>query len=381
MTKTTHLFLQLLRVALGTQAELSRLPSEREWGKLYRIAEKQSLVGVCFAALQRLGGDADDGFERIGMSEMLYLQWMGAAARVQQRNEEVNSRCIELQSRVAADGFRSYIMKGQANAALYGELASLRQSGDIDIYLEGGLDKVLSYAKSLGNTSHVNELEMSVKVFEDTEVEFHYRPFIMRNPWKNKRLQAFFKSQEEACFANRIKLSAVDSTSSPTKSLEITAPTMEFNLVHQMAHIHLHLFTEGVGMRQLVDYFFLLKAAGSADASLVQRTIKTLGLQRFASALVWVQQQVFGLPKECCTVLGVLPCSKDGELLLEQVMTGGNFGRYDKQQNSRKQKAGYGVWALLIRNLKLSRFDRGDWFWGPLWRVYHFAWRKVKGYK
>lgn len=366
------LFLQLLRVALGTQAELSRVPTEREWGKLYRRAEKQSLVGVCFAGLQRLGGDADDGFVRIGMSEGQYLSWMGTTAQIQQRNEEVDARCLELQLRLSSDGIRSYIMKGQANAALYGELASLRQSGDIDIYLEGGLDKVLSYAKSLGNTSHVNELEMSVKVFEDTEVEFHYRPFIMRNPLKNKRLQAFFRSMEEACFAKRIILPGGG---------EICSPTIEFNLIHQLAHIHLHLFTEGVGMRQLVDYFFLLKAAGSADASLVQRTIKTLGLQRFASALVWVQQQVFGLPEECCAVLGVLPCPKDGELLLEQVMTGGNFGRYDKQQNSRKQKAGYGVWALLIRNLKLSRFDRGDWFWGPLWRVYHFAWRKIKGYK
>ena len=65
-------------------------------------------------------------------------------------------------------------------------LSMLRQPGDIDIYLEDGLDKVLGYARTFGEVSKVNELEMSVPVYKDTEVEFHYRPFIMRNPFKNR---------------------------------------------------------------------------------------------------------------------------------------------------------------------------------------------------
>ena len=75
------LFYQLIRVAIGTQDSLSRLPSQKEWKALYDMAKKQSLVGVCFAALQRLGADADEGFARIGMSEMLYLTWMGMTAK------------------------------------------------------------------------------------------------------------------------------------------------------------------------------------------------------------------------------------------------------------------------------------------------------------
>lgn len=71
MTET--LFYELIRVAIGTQENLSRLPSEHEWGRLYKMAEKQSLIGVCFAGLQRLGADSDVGFARIGMSKMLYL--------------------------------------------------------------------------------------------------------------------------------------------------------------------------------------------------------------------------------------------------------------------------------------------------------------------
>lgn len=172
------------------------------------------------------------------------------AAKIQQRNEVVNRQCVELQEKLSADEFRTYIMKGQSNAAMYGELQMLRQSGDIDVYPEGGFDKVLAYAKTYGNVEHVNELEMSVPFNSNTEVEFHYRPIIMRNPWKNRRLQRSFNEQEEACFQSRISLG---------EGLTISAPTTEFNLVHQLAHIHLHLFAEGIAMRQLMDYYFVLR--------------------------------------------------------------------------------------------------------------------------
>ena len=207
------------------------------------MAKKQSLVGVCFAAVQRL-----PEVER--SPEMLYLTWMCMAAKIQQRNEVVNRQCVELQEKLSADEFRTYIMKGQSNAAMYGELQMLRQSGDIAVYPEGGLDKVLAYAKTYGNVGHVNELEMSVPFNSNTEVEFHYRPIIMRNPWKNRRLQRSFNEQEEACFQSRISLG---------EGLTISAPTTEFNLVHQLAHIHLHQFAEGIGMRQLMDYYFVLR--------------------------------------------------------------------------------------------------------------------------
>lgn len=91
-----EVFFELIRVAIGTQETLSRLPSAREWGKLYKMARKQSLVGVCFAGLKRLGADADDGFANIGMSKMQYLTWMGQAVQIQQKNELVNRQCAEL---------------------------------------------------------------------------------------------------------------------------------------------------------------------------------------------------------------------------------------------------------------------------------------------
>lgn len=176
----------------------------------------------------------------------------------------------------------------------YGSLQMLCQSGDIDIYLEGGLDKVIAYARTYCEVTKVNELEMSVPVYKDTEVEFHYRPFIMRNPFKNRKLQRFFKEQMDRQFSKSLTCGELDRTIlDEENNLSINVPSLEFNLVYQMVHIFHHLFTEGIGLRQLMDYYFLLRSVENVKES--KECIHSLGLYRFASVLMWVLHEVFGM--------------------------------------------------------------------------------------
>ena len=373
MNCINNIFFELVQVAIDTRICLSHTPSVDVWGELYAMAKKQSLVGVCFVGVQKLVE------QRQELPEMLYFTWLGMAAKIQQRNEVMNRQCVELKKRLSADGFRSYIMKGQYVATLYGEhLAALRQSGDIDVYLEGGLDKVLAYARTFGEVKKVNELEMSVPVFSETEVEFHYRPFIMRNPFKNCKLQVFFDNCAERNFSNRIKLSVVDSTSSPTKSLEIMAPTIVFNLVHQMVHTYHHFITEGVGLRQLMDYYFVIQASNADDVFECQKMVESLGLNRFASALMWVLMHVFGLKVEQALWA---PCEKDGRLLLDEILMSGNFGHTDERAKDIQTSRWKAFWFVNGKTFRFWRFDHWAWFWSPVWRAYHFLWRKMKGFK
>ena len=83
MIDINNLFFELIRITLGNAVSLSHNPSDKEWKQIYDMAKKQSLVGICFAAVQRLPED-----ER--PPEMLYLTWMGMAAKIQQRNEGMN---------------------------------------------------------------------------------------------------------------------------------------------------------------------------------------------------------------------------------------------------------------------------------------------------
>lgn len=368
-----NLFYELIQIALGARICLSHTPSADEWGELYAMAKKQSLVGICFAGVQRLATSIGSETEqRQEPPEMLYLTWLGMAAKIQQRNDVVNAQCVEVQQMIEKEGFRTFIMKGQGNSALYNDnLCLLRQSGDIDIYLEGGLEKVNDFVQRTHPTNEINELEIHFHCLPDTEVEIHYRPFIMRNPFKNRKLQRFFA--EAMRFDNKVNL--------PNGVGSINVPTAEFNLVHQMVHVAHHLYTDGIGFRQLMDYYFLVKQEIEVEKGSgvreVKKVVAKLGLDKFASAFMWVLGYVFGLQKE---YMLWEPCEKDGKMLLEEILKSGNFGHHDetKADLSNKWKS---FWYVNGKTFRFWRFDHWAWFWSPLWRVYHFAWRKTKGFE
>ena len=372
-----QLFFELIQVAIGTRTCLSDTPSKGEWAELYAMSKKQSLVGICFSAVQKLTQNLDPRTQNL--DKVQYLTWMGMAAKIQQRNEVVNRQCADLQKRISADGFRSYIMKGQAVGTLYTStgsaqvqsLAGLRQSGDIDVYLEGGLDKILAYAKSIGKTDGVNELEMHVEVFLDTEVEFHYRPMVLRDPFKNRRLQQYFDENAAIQFENTVLLDK-------EKGLKIKAPTNTFNLVHQLVHIYLHFITGGVGLRQLMDYYFVLKACQIVDQSEGLEVIHQIGLDRFAGGLSWVLNHVFALPQEYSYWA---MNEDDGRVLLNEIMISGNFGHTDERMADIATNKWTSFWFINGKTFRFWRFDHWAWFWSPIWRIYHFLWRKFNGFK
>lgn len=355
---------------------LSRLPSEVEWEELFDMAVKQSLIGVCFVGLHSLGADSDDGYARIGMSENLYFKWMGMAAQINMKNEQVNRQCVDVQQTMEKAGFRSFIMKGQGNAVLYkpsGDLPLFRQSGDIDIYLDGGFHEVNNFVQSTYPSKEINELEIHYHCFEDTEVEIHFKPFVMDGP-KDRLLQRFFDSQKDACFANKVSL--------PNGAGEICTPNLEFNLVHQLVHIHHHLFYEGVGLRQLMDYYFVIKnemeVENGSSAQEVKEVVSELGLNRFASALMWVLRYVFGLTR---TSMLWEPNEKDGKFLLEEIMLSGNFGKQDERQKRMHTSKWNSFWMVHMKTFRMWRFDKWAWLWNPIWRIKGFLWRKLNGYK
>lgn len=354
------LFFELIRLAIGKQDSLSRQPSADEWGALYKMAVKQTLVGICFTGVSKLVNSDEGDFA--GMPKTLYYQWLGYASKIQARNEVMNERCVELQRKVRETGFNSFIMKGQGIAVLYGDLAGLRQSGDIDIYLEGGYDKVLQFVNATFPTRLINSLEIHYHCFEDVEVEIHFKPFVIDGP-NDRLLQRFFKELSKACFENIC-------------SLGFSVPTLEFNIVYQLVHIHHHLLYEGIGMRQLMDYSFLLQRLQFSVPKSIS-VIKELNLIRFASALMWVLGEVFGLDRE---KMLWEPNENDGRFLLEEIIQSGNFGKQDERQKCLYDSRWNSFWIIYGKTFRFHRFAPWAWLWSPIWRIKGFVWRKFKRY-
>lgn len=374
------LFFELIRVAIGTADGLSHTPSNKEWKALYDMAKKQSLVGVCFAALQRLGADADEGFARIGISEMLYLTWMGMAAKIQQKNQTVDEQTAQFHKKVADDGYNACVLKGQAVNSLYGNLQGLRQSGDIDMWMVEEPEKVIEWARATGSMYYYDYHHADLSLFEDpstgsgqgTEIELHYRPSLSRNLVRNARLQRWFKEEGAKHIVYR-------------ENLGFAVPDYIFNVVLTLNHNFWHLLYEGVGMRQFMDLYFVLRSRNNDNVddndnlqTVTLKLLKHLKLERFTSASMWIMKEVFGLEDEN------LLCEPDegaGRFLLDEIMQAGNFGKHDQRLNDGRYKTSrIGLmWAWMRHTSRLFEYYPADVLWTPigilrisLWRRWHY---------
>ena len=386
------LFFELIRVSIGHQDRLSQTPTEMEWRELYALAEKQALIGICFCGVQRL--------QKLGydIPTDLYMKWLGMAAKIQQRNELMNRRCVEVQRMLAEEGFMSAILKGQGVARLYDfndnvnlndKLGAYRQSGDIDIYVPCGMDKALRWCRKKYSDVEYDYINAHVPVFKDVEVELHWRVQSMTNLFRNRRLQRWLEREEtkEMIFGGKADMKPSESLQSSETS--ITVPSLEFNAFYLMLHCYNHEFSSGLGLRQLMDYYFLLMARNNLDLNLNNRKTTTgttednfnlnkrfreFGMERFVGAVMWIMQEVFGLERER---LICEPDETEGRYILAEVMAGGNFGHHDE----RIKKVGKGKWQSVFANLQhamhvLRRYP-SEALWMPVWMVYHFIWKRT----
>ena len=116
--------------------------------------------------------------------------------------------------------------------------------------------------------------------------------------------------------------------------------------MHQLVHIHHHLFYEGIGLRQLMDYYFLLQKTGDSSTDSINKSKKVihqLGLDRFSCALMYVLQVVFGIERN---KMLWSPSKKDGIFLLNEIMRSGNFGQSDVQKKGIYQNKWKSVWYI-----------------------------------
>lgn len=365
MFRTRLLFFELLKVALGNRKSLSRVPSDEEWTDLYNESERQAVTGILFHGIERLPAEQRP-------SRLFLLQWIGVAQLIEQQNHVMDERCLEVLQILSDNGLNGSVLKGQGIAKLYdvgwkkedgrGDLSALRQSGDIDVYVDCGFRKALSTVQKLKGLTvkSWDYKHLHLNIWKDTTIEVHYRVEVLLNLWKNRKLQKWFKEHETLIYS---------------KNNGFTTPTTIFNVFYILLHIYRHFLYEGVGFKQIVDYYFVVKNLDDNhnDNSVVVAldAVQEFGMEKFAKGLMWVMQEALGMPREWMLWE---PDKKEGEYILSQVMQGGNFGHYDE-----RLKHGGGKWNTVIQvckhNWHLLRHYPTDVIWAPVWFVWHKCWK------
>ena len=427
VSKQHQIFFDFLRFCIGSESEIPSSLKEADWKELYRIAQKQCLVGILFDGIQKLPP------AEVGMSKDLLLQWMMQCQMLEKANLRLNDAAIQVSEWFRKKGFRTCILKGQGNALLYPN-GLHRMPGDIDIWVEGGDKRVISFVRSISSHEKACYHHIEFPSYKGVEVEVHYRPSFLLCFWHNRKLQKYYEKVKEEQFSHLVMLG---------EQGEIAIPTVEFNLIFQLTHIYAHLMNEGIGLRQLLDYYYVLcdfykvyqnftnpsvslskgsstfspspSSSGSGDVTAlrcseplrykdggpskvspdcagwdrlgisgdtassdqsavldsVQKELKELGLWKFAGAIMYIMQEVFGMP---ASRLIVPPNEKYGKFVLNEVLEAGNFGKHDERNRFGKSKLGHNL-QRVYRDIRLVRYFPAEALSEPFFRVWHFFWR------
>ena len=395
-------------------------------------------MGVLFDGIKKLPA------EHVGMEKELLLQWMAESQMLEKANVRLNDTAIQVSEWFRKKGFRTCILKGQGNALMYPNPYS-RTPGDIDIWVEGGDKRVISFVRSISPHEKACYHHIEFPSYKGMEVEVHYRPSFLLCFWHNRKLQKYYERVKEEQFSHQVMLG---------EQGEIAIPTVEFNLIFQLTHIFSHLMNEGIGLRQLVDYYFVIcdfykvyqnssnpsvslskgsstfspspSSSGSGDVTApsrcseplrskdggpskvspncagwdrrdaigdmtsatatalssfaanssaaidrVQKELKELGLWKFAGAIMYIMQEVFGMP---ASRLIVHPNEKYGKFVLNEVLEAGNFGKHDARNRFGRLQLGHNL-QRVYRDIRLVRYFPAEALCEPLFRIWHFFWR------
>ena len=373
MIQASAIFL-FLRYCLEDKTDLSMDVVNMDWRQLYTFASKQAILGICFDGIKRLGEKYPEELKKNPIERDLLITWIGAAQQIHRQDMKVNAVASKLYSMLREDGLRCCILKGQGNAVMYSNPYS-RTPGDIDVWIYANRERIMEYALKkfeLGDDIRLQHIETSL---DDVPVELHFFPCSMNNPFYHARLQKWFKRNADLQCSNVVSL--------PDGIGEIAIPTTAFNVVYQLTHLYHHFFDEGIGMRQIIDYYYVVisdyllvindESLGIRDT--LQRELKYLGLWKFAGAVMYVLHEALGLSEEKM----IAPMDeKRGKLLLAEILNGGNFGRhFTKYGHFTQQEMAKKYFLKIWRNMHFVRYYPAEALSEPIFRTWHFFWRKI----
>ena len=248
MNDITAIF-AFLKYCLGYKEDMSMVIACMNWQELYSFASKQALLGLCFDGIERLGAEYPEELKQNPIGRELLMTWMGKAQQIHRQNMKVNAVAGKLFAMLREDGMRCCILKGQGNALMYPNAYS-RNPGDIDVWIDASRERIMEYAQKrfeLGDDIRLQHLETSL---DGVPVELHFFPCSMNNPIYHARLQKWFRRNANLQCSNVVSL--------PDGAGDIAIPTTAFNVVYQLTHLYHHFFDEGIGMRQIIDYYVVM---------------------------------------------------------------------------------------------------------------------------
>ena len=143
-----------------------------------------------------------------------------------------------------------------------------------------------------------------------------------------------------------------------------------------MSHIMGHFFVEGIGLRQFIDYFYVLRKLYEENCSEnYEKLFDYLGMLKFSRGVMWVEKVILGLNDK---YLLTSPDERLGKAILKEIEEGGNFGHHDQRYTARCKCILMRGLVDSYRLLKLACYFPEDALWKILRKIQNQKWRLIK---
>lgn len=357
------LYFRLLRFSLGLDPGEDIIDGEALksicWHDFFAFCKKQTLAGLAFEGVRRLP-------KNVAPPRDVLMPWYALSEQIRRQSLVLDKATAYVYRRITAAGYACCILKGQGNALMY-PVPTSRMPGDVDVWVQASRADIRRLAERLceagGSKDEETLNHVSIRL-RGVTIELHHTPSLFYSPLHNGRLQRWLRAEAAAQCAHLVTLSDGQGRAA--------VPDDRFNAVYQLCHLYHHFLFEGVGLRQFVDYYYVIRRVSTMPdyrTDLV-RQFRRLGLLPFAGAVMYVLREVMAMDEED---MPVLPNARRGRLLLREILHGGNFGHYNTE-NGAAMTWRHNLFRLR-RDVQLVRYYPWECLAEPFFRLYNFLWR------
>lgn len=333
MKKLDNALLSLVQVAMGIPSRLPEPLSEEEWIAVRRLSEQHRLLAMAFIGMQQLDSDMQP-------SKSVQIEWALQSELIKKANERRDYLCRRAFVQLSENHIPCVVLKGQANCMNYPEsLRAYRQPGDIDLWVGRDLNTIVDYVYRWTRPKEgIRYNHVDFPVISDVPIELHYRPIFLCQPLRNCKVQRWLREQwERGPYVEYKDFQAADN---------------RMNVTYHLLHLFRHLFEEGIAIRQIIDYIYVLRnySVDCCDAE-IMREIESFGLTRFAGGIMWMARQFDPEVPILCQ-----PDEREGRYLWKNLW----------EQHR---------WGKTRNDIHLLRHYPGEALSEPIFRLWHAFWR------
>lgn len=340
-------YLKFIRSAIGSGQSVSEEYNDIDWDDFYAFCVRQSIAGIVFKKIED---------EKIKIQSDVVFEWYANTELIKSTNNTINERACQISELWNKMGYRACILKGQANAMMYPR-PELRTPGDIDIWVDGDTKQIIKRVLDKAPKGHFSLHHVTMPIYSDTSVEVHYRPVFLDNWWLDKRLKKYTEKEKDRQFGNKIKLSNGIS--------KINCLTDDFNAVFLMLHMWHHLLSTRNSLKQLIDYYYLLKRGfNETQRNVIVDKFKEFGVMKYACGIMWIERYALGLDEQ---YLLVEPDERIGRILLKETL---HYG----EKRCKRNKVGIIV-RRITKNIHIFSLFPSSVLIAPIYLLWHLGWK------